>query len=185
MAAVPLTSAADGSVVPVDERGVEMADLRRVDGSRSRFRLSPETSIRRRATLNPFASISAHVVTDRGVVNADPSLGRRDERRQEISNRFRRLFVVRRSENGEDAEGFLVVPRGTTPAHATALIAESLARINRTATIRSPAELPSSTTTPARPSQLVDDHDPADQPAPIAATPRRRTPPPPPPRRPR
>ena len=137
MVDVPLATTPDGAMT-TSSAGVQMRDLHPVSGSRSKFDLSNGISVRRRTPRNPFANIAAEAVVDRGAVLPVPSLGgeRDGGRRRRVPNRFRSLFLVRRSENGENAEGRFVMPRGTTPAQADKAIAQSLVKLNRTSSVQ-------------------------------------------------
>jgi hypothetical protein len=123
-----------GSLVVPPDVSLSMKDFRPVSGSRSRYNLTNNVSVRRWTSLNPFADIAAEAATDRDVIVAQPSHGirRAGGRRVRIPVRFASMLLIRVPDNaGTDADGVLLVRRGTTPSVADNLLGKHLVDANR------------------------------------------------------
>ena len=118
MARVPLARDDDGMLSLDTSTGLTMDDMVPVNGSRSRYHLTDELSVRRWTSLNPFAEIAAEVAVHNGVAVAAPGLGRGRGRgrRARISPRFPSLLAVGLPSPPDVApHGALLLRHGTRP----------------------------------------------------------------------
>ena len=90
---VPL-NASKGSLTRTDAEPIKMDDLEPIRGDRSSYLLPNGIEVRRRRTLNPFASISAFVRGGPGLVGAAPAIGSGFNKRTEVSSSFDSISFV-------------------------------------------------------------------------------------------
>jgi hypothetical protein len=131
VARVPLISVGGELRRPEGAR-VTAADLRKVDGSRSEYRLPAGLTLARPITFNPFAATTVEASSQSGSVSAVPWMAPGAGRSVQVPAGFTELVLIRSDPGSSDAQAVVIVPATSMAADADRAVNRAIAQTNRT-----------------------------------------------------